>query len=58
MALLPVAAIGLGTVVGADPVGVLVAGSWGPVLVAAAVGLTAAGALWSERIVTDAEASP
>lgn len=52
MAMLPAAALGLGTLVGANPVGVLVAGPWGPGLVLAAVVLTAAGVVWSERIVT------
>ncbi len=54
MAMLPVAALGLGTIVGANPVGVLVAGPWGPGFVLAAVALTAAGVVWSERIVTSA----
>lgn len=55
MATLPVVAVGLGAAVGADPLAFLFAGSAGPVLVLVAVGLTAAGVLWTQRLADGAQ---
>lgn len=51
---LPLLGLGLGQMLGADPLGVLRSGLVGQVLVVVGVGLAAAGALWSERIVAAA----
>lgn len=50
MAGLPLFAVGLGFVAGADPVAFLLGGPLGQVLVFAAVTLTAAGVLWIDRL--------
>jgi tight adherence protein B len=51
---LPLLGIGLGQLVGADPVGVLRSGVLGQVLLVAGVALVAAGHAWSERILSSA----
>ncbi len=51
---LPLLGLGLGQLLGADPLGVLRSGLIGQALVVVGVGLAAAGALWSEHIVTAA----
>ncbi len=51
---LPLLGIGLGQLVGADPVGVLRGGVLGQVLLVAGVVLAAAGHAWSERILRSA----
>ncbi|HMR49584.1 MAG TPA: hypothetical protein PKE40_09925 [Arachnia sp.] len=55
MAGLPFAAVALGAAVGADPLSFLFAGAAGPVLVLVAVGLTAVGVLWTERLAEGAQ---
>jgi tight adherence protein B len=47
---LPALGLGLGQLVGADPVGVLRGGLWGQALLVLGVGLAAAGMAWSEQI--------
>jgi tight adherence protein B len=47
---LPALGLGLGQLVGADPIGVLRAGALGQALLVLGVGLAAAGMAWSERI--------
>ena len=47
---LPLLGLGLGQLVGADPIGVLRGGLLGQLLLVAGVGLAAAGAAWSEHI--------
>jgi tight adherence protein B len=51
---LPVLGIGLGQLIGADPVGVLRGGPLGQVLLVVGVALAAAGSAWSERILDSA----
>lgn len=51
---LPLLGLGLGQLLGADPLGVLRNGLVGQALVVVGVGLAAAGAAWSEHIVTAA----
>jgi tight adherence protein B len=51
---LPVLGIGLGQLIGADPIGVLRAGPLGQVLLVVGVALMAAGSAWSERILDSA----
>lgn len=51
---LPLLGLGLGQLVGADPVGVLRGGVTGQLLLVVGVGLVAAGAAWSERILSGA----
>lgn len=47
---LPALGLGLGQLMGADPIGVLRGGLLGQVLIVVGVGLAAAGSAWSERI--------
>lgn len=47
---LPVLGVGLGQLMGADPIGVLRGGLLGQVLIVVGVGLAAAGSAWTERI--------
>lgn len=54
MAALPFVAIGLGTVVGADPVGFLFGSPVGEVLFVAGMCLAALGVLWTDRLATSA----
>ncbi|MFC4943254.1 type II secretion system F family protein [Pseudonocardia sp. GCM10023141] len=51
---LPVLGLGLGQLVGADPIGVLRSGLLGQVLVVVGVALAAAGSAWTERIIAAA----
>ena len=51
---LPALGLGLGQLVGADPIGVLRAGVLGQALLVLGVGLAAAGMAWSERILRSA----
>lgn len=51
---LPALGIGLGQLIGADPIGVLRGGLLGQVLLVAGVALMAAGSAWSERILRSA----
>jgi tight adherence protein B len=51
---LPLLGIGLGQLIGADPVGVLRGGPLGQVLLVVGVTLMAAGSAWSERILDSA----
>lgn len=55
MAGLPFAAVGLGVLVGADPLAFLFGRAWGAAIVLAAVVLTAAGVLWTERLASGAQ---
>lgn len=50
LALLPVVGVGLGQLMGAAPLGVLLGGGLGGVLLVVGVGLDCAGLLWAERI--------
>jgi tight adherence protein B len=54
LTVLPVFGIGLGQLIGADPVSVLRTGLLGQALVIVGVGLAVAGAVWSERIIAAA----
>jgi tight adherence protein B len=51
---LPLLGLGLGELIGADPVGVLRSGLLGQALLVVGVGLAAAGAAWSDRILAGA----
>ncbi|WP_214367434.1 type II secretion system F family protein [Pseudonocardia sp. H11422] len=51
---LPVLGLGLGQLIGADPLGVLRSGFLGQVLLVIGVGLVAAGVLWTEHILRSA----
>jgi tight adherence protein B len=51
---LPVLGIGLGQLIGADPIGVLRGGPLGQLLLVIGVALLAAGSAWSERIIGSA----
>ncbi|GAB09240.1 hypothetical protein GOARA_034_00150 [Gordonia araii NBRC 100433] len=51
LALLPLCGVVLGQAIGADPVGVLLAGGIGSVLLVVGVGLAVVGVVWSETIV-------
>jgi tight adherence protein B len=51
---LPLLGIGLGQLIGADPVGVLRGGPLGQVLLVVGIALMAAGSAWSERILDSA----
>ncbi|HYH29201.1 MAG TPA: type II secretion system protein [Pseudonocardia sp.] len=51
---LPLFGIGLGQLIGADPIGVLRSGPWGQVLLVVGVVFVAAGSAWSERILSSA----
>jgi tight adherence protein B len=51
---LPVLGIGLGQLIGADPIGVLRGGPLGQILLVIGVALLAAGSAWSERILGSA----
>ncbi|HEY0216197.1 MAG TPA: type II secretion protein F [Cellulomonas sp.] len=54
---LPVLGLGLGAVLGADPVAVLTDGRWGTATGAVGLGLTLAGRLWVRRMVARARAA-
>jgi tight adherence protein B len=54
LTMLPVLGIGLGQLIGADPIGVLRGGPLGQVLLVIGVALLAAGSAWSERIIGSA----
>jgi tight adherence protein B len=54
LTMLPVLGIGLGQLIGADPLGVLRGGPLGQVLLVIGVALLAAGSAWSERIIGSA----
>jgi tight adherence protein B len=51
---LPALGLGLGQLIGADPIGVLRGGALGQLLLVAGIGLAAAGMAWSERILRSA----
>jgi tight adherence protein B len=51
---LPLFGIGLGQLIGADPIGVLRGGPWGQVFLVVGVAFAAAGSAWSERIMSSA----
>jgi tight adherence protein B len=51
---LPLLGLGLGQLIGADPIGVLRSGVLGQALLVVGIGLAAAGAAWSERILRSA----
>lgn len=50
LAVLPALGLGLGQLIGADPVRFLVSGGWGGWLLVVGIGLSCAGLLWSDRI--------
>lgn len=54
LTLLPVAGVGMGTAMGADPLGFLFGGGLGGILLVVGTGLAGAGFLWSRRIITGA----
>ncbi|WIM71171.1 type II secretion system F family protein [Corynebacterium suedekumii] len=54
LTLLPVAGVGMGTAMGADPLGFLFGGGLGGILLVAGVGLASAGFAWSRHIITKA----
>ncbi|AGF71355.1 type II secretion system F family protein [Corynebacterium halotolerans] len=56
LTLLPVAGIGMGTAMGADPLGFLFGGGLGGILLVAGVGLAAGGFLWSRHLIAGAAA--
>ena len=55
---LPLSGLGLGLLLGVDPVATLLANPWGLAALAAGVVLTAAGRLWSSRLVRAAAGIP
>lgn len=57
LALLPVAGIAMGTVMGADPIGFLTGGGIGGVLLVIGVGLVAAGFAMTQKILEGANPS-
>lgn len=54
LTLLPVAGVGMGTAMGADPLGFLFGGGLGGILLVAGVGLACTGFAWSRHIITKA----
>jgi hypothetical protein len=50
LSILPVVGIGMGGLLGADPLHYLLGGGTGGVLLVAGTGLTTAGFVWSQRI--------
>lgn len=54
LTLLPLAGIGMGGAMGADPVGLLFGGGLGGLLLLCGVGLSCSGFLWSRKIITAA----
>ena len=55
---LPFLGLGLGLLLGVDPVEVLLGTPWGVAALAAGLALTAAGRIWSARLVRAAEGPP
>ena len=55
---LPLSGLGLGLLLGVDPVATLLGNPWGLAALAAGVVLTAAGRLWSSRLVRAAAGTP
>lgn len=51
LAWLPVSGLGLGLLLGVDPMATILGSPWGVMALAAGIGLTAAGRLWSARLV-------
>lgn len=54
LTLLPLAGIGMGTAMGADPLGLLFGGGLGGMLLVAGVGLSCSGFLWTRKIIEGA----
>ncbi|AXJ08520.1 type II secretion system F family protein [Arthrobacter sp. PM3] len=55
---LPVSGLGLGLLLGVDPMATIFGSPWGVMALAAGIGLTAAGRMWSARLVRAAAGAP
>jgi tight adherence protein B len=55
LAVLPIVGVGMGLLMGADPVGFLIGSPWGLACLTAAILLEAAGVLWMRRLVSGIE---